>query len=122
MEISTTVTASFDAGHAIPALEACTRPHGHHFTVAVTVTGELDPKTGWIRGSEALAVAVDLIATELHREDLNSMLPGVIPGPVPLAAYFLDRLAARFPRIVQVEVTQSDHPDVKGMVRRTLRQ
>ncbi|SVD83164.1 uncharacterized protein METZ01_LOCUS436018, partial [marine metagenome] len=44
-------TFQFEAAHSLPNLPTdhkCARLHGHSFKVEVVVTGECDPKLGWV--------------------------------------------------------------------------
>lgn len=113
-------SGSFDAGHSIPDYEPCARGHGHHWDVRVQVSGDLDPRTGWTRGSAPLAGSLRVITEELNGTQLPEMLPGVITSPLGLASYFLDRLALQFPAITRVRVDCSD--GTAGVVKRTPRQ
>lgn len=108
MDISSIATAGFDAAHRIPSYSYCSSPHGHHWDVRVTVTGDLDPKSGWIRGAEHLQAALLALMVEIDNKDLDEMLPGVVSSPLGIASWILDRLALAFPRIVRVTVDCSD--------------
>lgn len=42
---------SFEAAHRLPNVphdHECERLHGHSFQVRVTVTGDIDPRFGWV--------------------------------------------------------------------------
>lgn len=120
MELRSTATATFDAMHVIPGLEVCTEPHGHSWIVEVDVAGELNPKTGWVRGAEDLIPRLETWCRELHRGDLAELLPGVVTSPIGIASSALDSLALKFPNIATVRVFCSD--GTKGAVSRTPRQ
>lgn len=120
MELRSIASATFDAMHRIPDYEPCTLPHGHSWIVEVEVEGDLDPKTGWVRGTDRLHDAVADWADELHRGDLAELMPGVVTSPLGIASSALDALALRFPRIVTVRVLCTD--GTRGEVRRTPRQ
>ena len=120
MEIRSIASATFDAQHRIPGFLPCANPHGHSWTVEVEVGGDLDPKSGWARGSEELPRFLDEWTESLHRQDLNDFLPGVVTSPLGIASAALDALALRFPRILTVRVLCSD--GTRGEVRRTPRQ
>jgi 6-pyruvoyl-tetrahydropterin synthase len=120
LELRSVASASFDAQHRIPGYEPCTRPHGHSWIVEVEVGGELEPKSGWVRGTAQLHTAVQDWAAELHLGDLNELLPGVVTSPLGIASAALDALALRFPHIATVRVLCTD--GTKGVVSRTPRQ
>ena len=119
MELTASATASFNAGHKIPALLACTRQHGHFYEIEVTVRGELDPTHGWPRGTEGLTDSVRELALEFNGRDLSEMMPGVVTTPAGMAAQFMERLASQMPSIIAIEVRCSD--DTSGRATRTLR-
>lgn len=121
MEVTSSAAGSFDAGHVIEALPRCSSPnHGHSWTVTVTIGGELDPKTGWVRGADTLPESLEGFLRELRGRDLNEMLPGTVTSPLGIASVTIDRLALRYPRIVRCEVECSD--GTRGGITRTPRQ
>lgn len=111
MDISSSATLGFDAGHG---------DHGHHWDVEVSVSGDLDPKSGFVRGAELLMPALRELLAEVDHRNLDEMLPGSVASPLGVAAWVLDRLALRFPRIVRVTVDCSD--GTSGEIRRAPRQ
>lgn len=120
MEVTSTATGTFDAGHRIEDLARCASAHGHSWLVSVGVTGDLDPKTGWVRGSEALPDSLEGFLRELRGRNLDEMLEGATTSPLGIAAVALDRLALRYPRITVVRVDCSD--GTSGEIRRAPRQ
>ena len=118
MNVTSSATAQLDAGHSIPDLPRCVRPgHGHSWTITVTVEDDLDPRTGWVRGSADLPLRLQTFVDQMQSEDLDEMLPGVITSPLGLASATMERLLLRFPKIVSVRVDCSDH--TSGEIRRT---
>jgi 6-pyruvoyl-tetrahydropterin synthase len=120
VEIISCVKASFDAAHRVENYELCSFGDGHTWTVYAFVTGELDPKTGWVHGSVGLPLSLERICHELDRANLDSMMPGVVSTPLGIAANFLERLALQYPRLSAVRVECSD--GTAGEIRRTPRQ
>jgi len=120
MDLRSIAAASFDAQHRVPGYRPCDRIHGHSWIVEVDVAGELDPKTGWVRGAELLPEALDKWAEELNLGSLEELLPGVVTSPLGIASAALDALALRFPTIASVRVLCTD--GTRGEVRRTPRQ
>lgn len=92
------------------------RPHRHDFKVEVTVSGPLDPETGFVTDLAALDDVLHDVVGPLDGEDLNEVLPEVREGTMQpsteaLALWLLDRIAPRVPapaRLRRVRVWESD--------------
>ena len=122
MEFSITAEVTFDAGHRLSIPESCSRSHGHAYRVAATVAGPLDVKVGFPAGSSGLATALRDIRNELHGRDFADMIPGLVATPTNLAAWIMERLLLGYPRLVRVQVDQSDGADrLIGVAERILR-
>jgi len=105
---SLTVSKSFDAGHQVVDDAICSwGGHGHRWTVSVTVTGGLDPKTIMVVDHAELVGALDSIILELQGHNLNDMLPGVVTTPEGIGLYFRERLILDWPTISQIRVETS---------------
>lgn len=104
-----TATASFASTHR----EESESPylHGHTFFVSATETGE----------SHDLDKDLSAVALELHLHSLDDMLVGGGQGLDFMAAWFMERLLLRHPRITLVEMWIADRPDVRVGARRELR-
>lgn len=119
MDIQASASAGFDASHVNFGYLPCARKHGHYWTVTATVQGELDPVTGWPRGTAELREAVRALAKELDGRDLPEMLVGAVMSPVGIATVLSERLALQFPSLREVKVHCSD--GTEGVVLRTPR-
>lgn len=70
-------TFSFEAGHHLPGLPAghkCSRPHGHSYTVEVTVTADQLAGPGFVTDFADLAPLREHLAGRLDHQDLNCVL------------------------------------------------
>jgi len=91
----------------------CFRPHGHNYTVEVTLTGTLDPTTGMAGDLGELDVTVARVLLDrVDHYDLSSAVPaldGVITTGENLARTFWDWLAAALPagRLARVAVVET---------------
>lgn len=127
MPSSLTRTVSFSAGHHYLRPEwsdvenervfgASRFRHGHNYTVAVTVSGPIDPETGFVVDLAALDRALAALAGKLDQRDLTETVPEFAPGAgVPttesLARWFWRALASEFSapaRLTRVRVFESD--------------
>lgn len=91
----------------------CFRPHGHNYTVEVTLTGTLDPTTGMAGDLGDLdATVARVLLDRVDHYDLSSAVPaldGVITTGENLARTFWGWLAAALPagRLVRVAVVET---------------
>ncbi|HTK92188.1 MAG TPA: 6-carboxytetrahydropterin synthase [Verrucomicrobiae bacterium] len=91
----------------------CFRPHGHNYTVEVTLTGTLDPVTGMAGDlGELDATVAGVLLDRVDHYDLSSAVPaldGVITTGENLARTFWAWLAAALPpgRLVRVAVVET---------------
>ncbi len=127
MPSSLTRTASFSAGHHYRrpewsdaenerAFGASRFRHGHNYRVSVTVTGPIDPVTGFVTDLVALDQALSAVVAGLDQRDLNEVVPafasgGEIPSTESLARWFWNELAAQISRparLSRVRVAESE--------------
>lgn len=137
MSRRTTITRTerFSAGHRLYRADwsdqknaevfgKCSNPagHGHNYTLEVTLTGEVDPETGFILDLKHLRDIIrDRIIEKVDHKNLNTdvdFLRGVNPTAENLAAAFWRELADAFPagmldRIVLHE-TENNRIEYKG--------
>jgi 6-pyruvoyltetrahydropterin/6-carboxytetrahydropterin synthase len=91
----------------------CFRPHGHNYTVEVTLTGALDPATGMASDlGELDATVARVLLDRVDHYDLSSAVPaldGVITTGENLARTFWSWLAAALPpgRLARVAVVET---------------
>lgn len=92
-------------------------PHGHNYSVEVTVRGEVDPETGFVVDLPALdRMLQEEVVGPLDQRDLNQAIAEVregrmTPSTEALALWFWSRLRDRIPapaRLLRVRVSESD--------------
>lgn len=82
--------------------------HGHNYRLFVTVTGEVDPATGFLVDLGALDDLVrERVVEVLDHQHLNAALPefaagGAIPSSESLLVWVAGRLDGRFPEGVSL--------------------
>lgn len=120
MTVSLSRQVGFHATHRLelPGLSAeenvarfgwTARPHDHHYTCLVTVTGPLRPGEGTVMDlTELDAILLEAVVDPLDGADLNQALPAVAAGellPVceTLATWAFARVAERLPPGVRLE-------------------
>lgn len=79
----------------------CANLHGHNYTLEVVVTGEVDPRSGYVQDLKALSELMrrEIIQHVDHR-NLNTdvaWLSGMIPSAEVLAKTFWERLEPHLP-------------------------
>lgn len=104
-----TATTSFASTHRDEAESPYL--HGHTFFVSVTESGE--PRD--------LKSDLDAVAAELHLHSLDDMLVGGGQSLDFMAAWFMERLLLRHPKVTFVEIWMADRPEVRVGARRELR-
>jgi len=127
MKVSVTRKARFCAGHKYWRAEwtpeknrevfgACANEngHGHNYTLEVTVTGDVDPKTGMVINLSDLDRLIhELVIDRIDHRNLNVDVPelaGKIPTTEVIAGFVWDTLSPRLPvgRLEEVRVYEAD--------------
>lgn len=101
---------SFDAAHHLGAGAAENRRlHGHSFYVEVTLRGELDPKTGFLRDFGQVDAALKQVRELLDHRLLNEV-PGLDnPTMENIARFIHARAKAMMPEVVRVRVERPSY-------------
>ena len=94
----------------------CAHPHGHNYTLQVTISGKLNPTTGMvINFTELKKILTQEIYEYVDHKDLNKdvdFLKNIIPTTENLARVFWERLVTSLPtftQLVEVRVQESLH-------------
>jgi 6-pyruvoyltetrahydropterin/6-carboxytetrahydropterin synthase len=88
---------------------ACSNPnwHGHNYEMDVTVSGPVDPETGFVMDLKALKGLVEgLVVDDVDHGNLNLDVPwmkGVIPSTENFVVAIWQRLEDRMPEGVELE-------------------
>jgi len=88
----------FEAAHLLPRLpksHKCRRLHGHSFKVEVVVTGECDPKLGWLMDYADITKAFRPIWEKLDHRHLNEVRGLENPTSEEIAVWIWRRLNRR---------------------------
>ena len=101
---------TFEAAHRLPNVpegHKCARLHGHSFHVRVAVSGEVDPRLGWVMDFADIKAVVKPIIEELDHYYLND-IPGLEnPTSENLAKWIWDRLYPNLPQLGRVEIRET---------------
>jgi 6-pyruvoyltetrahydropterin/6-carboxytetrahydropterin synthase len=101
---------SFEAAHFLPRLPTthkCSRIHGHHFQVDVTVQGPVDPELGWFVDYAEIARAWEPLHEALDHRILNEVEGLENPTSENLAGYIWQHLTGSLPGLCRVVVHET---------------
>ena len=111
MDYELVKTFRFEAAHSLPHVppgHKCARLHGHSYRVDVHVTGQPDPRSGWVMDFGEIKRAVEPILEELDHRCLND-IPGLENSTSEtLARYLWDRIYVDLPGLSAITVWESD--------------
>jgi 6-pyruvoyltetrahydropterin/6-carboxytetrahydropterin synthase len=103
-------TFQFEAAHLLPHLPGthkCRRLHGHSFQVEIAVTGEVDPKLGWVMDYADVKAAFKPLWDRLDHYYLNEV-PGLEnPTSENLAIWIWNGLKPGLPLLSEVVVAET---------------
>lgn len=103
-------TFQFEAAHLLPHLpetHKCRRLHGHSFQAEIVVSGEIDPKFGWVMDYADIKAAFQPIWDRLDHYYLNEV-PGLEnPTSENLAIWIWNELKPRLPQLTEVMVAET---------------
>lgn len=91
----------------VPPEHPCARVHGHTFRVRLTVSGPVDPHTGFVMDFAEVQRAFAPVYEALDHRFLND-IPGLEnPTSEQLAAWIWNRLSPQLPGMSAVEITET---------------
>jgi 6-pyruvoyltetrahydropterin/6-carboxytetrahydropterin synthase len=100
----------FEAAHLLPGLpktHKCRRLHGHSFKAEIVVSGEVDPKLGWVMDYAEISAAFKPIWEKLDHHYLNE-IPGLEnPTSEVLAVWIWKKLKPKLPQLSEVVVAET---------------
>ncbi len=108
--IELTQEFGFDAAHYLgQGAPENARMHGHSFYVEVTLRGEPDPKTGWLRDLGEVKAALDGIRASLDHRLLNEVDGLGNPTLENLSRYIFRRAKGALPEVVRVKLRRPSY-------------
>ena len=103
-------TFQFEAAHLLPHLpksHKCRRLHGHSFKVEIAVTGECDPRLGWLMDYADIFRVFKPILERLDHFCLNE-IPGLEnPTSENVALWIWGQLQPRLPLLTEIVVAET---------------
>ncbi|MEQ9459549.1 MAG: 6-carboxytetrahydropterin synthase QueD [Phycisphaeraceae bacterium] len=110
MHITLTKTIDFESAHWLPTFPVghkCRRMHGHSFKVDVLLSGQVDPKLGYLRDFGEVKALLEPIKTALDHRVLNEIEGLDNPTAEMLAKWVYDRLKDDLPELDRVRVRET---------------
>lgn len=108
--IELTQEFGFDAAHWVgQGAPENARLHGHSFYVEVTLRGEADEKTGWLRDLGEVKAALDRVREHLDHRLLNEVEGLRTPTLENLAKFIFERAKRELPETVRVRVRRPSY-------------
>lgn len=110
MHVDLIKSFQFEAAHLLPHLpktHKCRRLHGHSFKVEIVISGDCNPKLGWLMDYADLSKAFAPIWRRLDHRYLNE-IPGLEnPTSENLAAWIWRRLKPNLPLLTEITVAET---------------
>ena len=100
----------FEAAHKLPNVPSehkCARLHGHSFKVRITVTGEVDEKSGWVMDFADIKTSVRPILKQLDHYYLNEIRGLENPTSENLALWIWGKLKPQLPLLSTIEIKET---------------
>ena len=110
MSVTLTKDFYFEAAHTLPHVppdHQCARMHGHSYKVQVSVTGPVDPKSGWLMDHAEISRLVRPLIADLDHRYLND-IPGLEnPTFEQLASWLWRKLQPSLPGLSEITIHET---------------
>jgi 6-pyruvoyltetrahydropterin/6-carboxytetrahydropterin synthase len=110
MSVTLTKLFHFEAAHTLPNVppdHQCARMHGHSYKVEVSVTGPVDPGSGWLMDHAEISHLVKPLIGELDHRYLND-IPGLEnPTFEQLAVWLWRKLKPSLPALSEIAIHET---------------
>lgn len=101
---------TFESAHRLPYVpegHKCGRLHGHSFKVAIHLSGDIDPATGWIRDFSEIKAIFKPLYELLDHNYLND-IPGLEnPTSEVLAKWIWQQLKPLLPELSAIRIYET---------------
>jgi 6-pyruvoyltetrahydropterin/6-carboxytetrahydropterin synthase len=110
MTVEITQQFTFDAAHHLnEGASENRRMHGHSFYVEVTLKGEANSATGFLRDFGEVDAALKSVRELLDHRLLNEVKGLGAPTLENLARFIYDRAKTRLPEVARVKIARPSH-------------
>ncbi len=105
MQVDLIKSYQFEAAHATPWQDDDARLHGHSFQIELVVSGECDPRLGWLIDYAEINERFDDVYAQLDHQTLNDVRGLGTPMLEALRSWILERMSPRLPALKDVRVS-----------------
>ena len=101
---------TFESAHRLPHVvegHKCGRLHGHSFMVRVSVSGDLDPNTGWIMDYAEIKQHFQPIYEQLDHHYLNDIEGLENPTSEVIARWIWNKLKLSLPNLSEILIKET---------------
>ncbi len=110
MSVTLTKLFHFEAAHTLPNVppdHQCARMHGHSYKVEISLTGPVDPASGWLMDHAEISRLVKPLIGELDHRYLND-IPGLEnPTFEQLAIWLWRKLKPSLPGLSEIAIHET---------------
>jgi len=106
-----TKTFSIEAARSLPNLpegHPCKNVHGHSFKITLTVSGDVDPHTGFVMDFGDIDAAFKPIQDQIDHAYLNDINGLENPSSEHLCIWIWKRLKPKLNGLSQIEINETD--------------
>ena len=104
-------TFTIEAARSLPNLpdgHPCKNIHGHSFKITITVTGNVDNKTGFVMDFGDIDETFNPLLSKLDHSYLNNIEGLENPSSENVCQWIWERLAPSLPGLSQIEIKETD--------------
>ena len=104
-------TFSIEAARSLPNLSddhPCKKVHGHSFKITITISGEIEPQTGFVLDFNDITTAFKPIKKQIDHVYLNDINGLENPSSENLCIWIWNKLLKALPTINQIEIKETD--------------
>jgi 6-pyruvoyltetrahydropterin/6-carboxytetrahydropterin synthase len=104
-------TFTIEAARSLPNLpdgHPCKNIHGHSFKITITVTGNVDNKTGFVMDFGDIVETFNPLLSKLDHSYLNDIEGLENPSSENVCQWIWERLAPSLPGLSQIDIKETD--------------
>ena len=104
-------TFTIEAARSLPNLpdgHPCKNIHGHSFKITITVTGDVDNKTGFVMDFGDIDETFNPLLSKLDHSYLNDIEGLENPSSENVCQWIWERLAPSLPGLSQIDIKETD--------------
>jgi len=92
----------------LPQTHPCHKIHGHSFKIIISIEGEIDEQSGFVKDFQEIENAFLPIKTMLDHTYLNEVKGLSNPSSENICVWIWDKLESALPNIYKIEIKETD--------------